>query len=192
VAPTDHSLGELLRTFSPSSREESRDLARLEALVGEPNPWDRSLPLHVTGSAIVVHPASSRVLLRWHERLQRWLQVGGHAEADDHTPYEVAAREATEETGLVDLAPWPDSEHPMLLQVIVVAVPAGKGEPAHEHGDLRFLLATADPSAIVRENDDAHLRWMPIAAAISEAEEESLKECLRRVARFLDSPPSRS
>jgi hypothetical protein len=29
--------------------------------------------LHATGSAIVVHPDTARVLLRWHERMRKYL-----------------------------------------------------------------------------------------------------------------------
>ena len=187
MAPANSSLGELLQSFSPRSSAERRDVARVKEVLDEPNPWDRSLPLHCTGSAIVVHPESCCVLLRWHERLERWLQVGGHAEPGDATPFEVAAREALEETGLRDLATWPDPERPTLLQVVVVPVPAGKGEPAHEHADLRFLLATSDPSAALPETEGARLRWLPVADAIDEVEEDNLEECLRRAACLLDS-----
>ena len=31
----------------------------------EPDPWSRSLPVHLTASALIVHPESARVLLRW-------------------------------------------------------------------------------------------------------------------------------
>ena len=72
------------------------------------SPWDRSTPLHVTGSALIVHPASGRVLLRWHARQHVWLQVGGHGDPGEDDPFAVALREAGEETGLSDLVAWPD------------------------------------------------------------------------------------
>ena len=48
--------------------------------------------------------------------------------------------EAAEETGLEDLVAWPSAE---ILHVVAVPVPAGKGEPAHEHADVRYVLATS-------------------------------------------------
>lgn len=59
----------------------------------------------MTGSALMVHPSSGRVLLRWHERMQRWLQIGGHGDPGESDPLAVALRERREETGLPDLAP---------------------------------------------------------------------------------------
>ena len=58
---------------------------------------------HITASAIIVETESQRTLLHFHRRLDRWLQVGGHAEYETD-PAQVALREAREETGLPDLA----------------------------------------------------------------------------------------
>ena len=73
-------------------------------------PYQRDLPLHVTASAMIAHPPTARVLLRWHQRQQAWLQVGGHGDPGETDPLAIVAREAEEETGLTDLAPWPDGE----------------------------------------------------------------------------------
>ena len=100
-------LATVLATYSGRSDEEARDLDRIRALTALAgsggDPWARSSPLHVTGSAVVVHPPSRRVLLRWHDRQQGWLQVGGHADPGEADPFAVALREAREETALTDL-----------------------------------------------------------------------------------------
>jgi 8-oxo-dGTP pyrophosphatase MutT (NUDIX family) len=179
-------LAEVLGSFAPGSREEASDVERVLQIARAADPWDRSTLLHATGSAIVVHPASGEVLLRWHDRLEMWLQVGGHGEPGDRSAFDVATREAAEETGLGDLASWPDPQAPTLLQVIVVPVPEGRGEPAHEHGDLRFLLATNDPMGVRPEHDRAQLRWMSFPAAINAVEEDSLTECLLRAKTLVD------
>jgi 8-oxo-dGTP pyrophosphatase MutT (NUDIX family) len=165
---------------------EARDVARLRALAHSDRPWDRSQPVHVTGSAVVVHPASGRILLRWHERMGGWYQVGGHGDPGEDEPIAVALREGREETGLDDLVPWPHADRPELVHVVVVPVPAGKGEPAHEHGDLRFALATDRPDAARPENPAAPLRWLPIAEALEVAAEDNLRETLRRIGALLD------
>lgn len=157
----------------------ARDLA---GAVGDP--WRRNLPLHVTASALIVHPETGRVLLRWHQRQQAWLQVGGHGDPGESDPLAIALREATEETGLADLSPWPDAE---LRHLAIVDVPAGKGEPAHEHADLRFFMATGTPDAAKAENADAPLRWLSIAEAYEATSEANLRESLARLERVL--PP---
>ena len=146
------------------------------------DPFGRSSPLHVTGSALIVHPATRRVLLRWHERQQAWLQVGGHGDPGESDPLAIALREGAEETGLTDLVPWPDAE---IKQVVIVDVPPGKGEPAHQHADVRFFMATGTPDAIRAENAQAQLRWLTLPAARDTTSEPNLREALTRIEPLL-------
>ena len=174
---------DLLREYQPEGETETADVARVRALTDRtPDPYPRSLPLHVTGSALIVHPDSGRVLLRWHPRQQAWLQVGGHGDPGEDDPLAIARREAAEETGLTDLAPWPD---PRLRHVVIVRVPAAEAGPAHEHADARFFLATRTPDAIVPEQPDAPLRWLPLSEARELTTEANLRETLTRVGRLL-------
>jgi 8-oxo-dGTP pyrophosphatase MutT (NUDIX family) len=175
--------GALLGSYRPHGEAELRDVARARALMdAEADPWRRSLPLHLTASALVVHPGSGRVLLRWHRRQQAWLQVGGHGDPGESDPLAIALREAREETGLADLVPWPDGQ---LRHVAVVDVPAAGAEPAHEHADLRFVLATQEPGAAQAEAPDAPLRWLPAREAYEATSEDNLRETLSRVQRLL-------
>jgi len=171
----------------PQTDEERRDVERLRQLVAESaDPWTRASALHVTGSAVVVHPPSKRVLLRWHERMHSWLQVGGHGDPGEGDPFEVARREAREETGLADLAAWPDAARPQIVQVAVVPVPAGKGEPEHEHGDIRYALATSAPDMVKPESESADLAWLSIEDALQRVGWDNLRVCLARIAALLE------
>ena len=175
----------LLAQYQPEGEAETADLPRVRALAkGADDPWRRELPLHVTASALIVHPSSARVLLRWHQRQQAWLQVGGHGDPGESDPLAIALREAAEETGLADLVPWPDSQ---LRHLVIVDVPAGKGEPAHEHADLRYFMATQTPEAAEAENNDAPLRWLSLTEAYEATSEVNLRETLARLERLLSS-----
>ena len=103
-----------------------------------------------------------------------------------HDPLGIARREAAEETGLADLAPWPG---PQLRHVVIVPVPARGADPAHEHADVRFFLATREPDAVVPETPDAPLRWLTLAEARDLSTEPSLRETLNRVERLLPDRP---
>lgn len=177
----------VLDAYVPRSVEERRDLERLRRLVSEAaDPWTRASPLHVTCSAVVVHPPTRRVLLRWHERMRAWLQVGGHADPGETDPYAIALREALEETGLTDLVAWPDAACPRVVQVAVVPVLAGKGEPRHEHGDVRYALATSTPDNVRAETDAAQLAWLTVEDALARVGWDNLRVCLTRIAALLD------
>src|ERR1700751_185535 len=93
-----------LAGYRPLGETEEADVAQMRRLAdAEDDPWLRSLPLHFTASALIVHPASQRVLLRWHQRQQLWLQVGGHGDPGESDPLAIALREAVEEPGLTVL-----------------------------------------------------------------------------------------
>jgi 8-oxo-dGTP pyrophosphatase MutT (NUDIX family) len=188
AAPGDHAeLSAALDAFAPGSPAETADLARIRALVAAGDPFSRSLPLHVTCSALVVHPPSGRVLLRWHERQQSWLQVGGHVDPGETSPFAVALREAEEETGLDDLVPFPGPE-PALVHVVIVPVPAGKGEPAHEHADMRYVFATDRPDAVVPESPSARLRWLRYPEARELVAPDNVRVTLARTEALAPGP----
>jgi 8-oxo-dGTP pyrophosphatase MutT (NUDIX family) len=176
-------LAELLEAYQPADPDEARDRDRVIGLIRvADDPWARGTPLHVTASALIVHPDSGRILLRWHERQQAWLQVGGHADPGEWDPLAIALREAREETGLTDLSPWPDAT---LRHLAIVPVAAGRGEPEHEHADLRFVLATGQPDEIQAERPSAALRWLPAQTADQLTSEVNLRTTLARARQLL-------
>ena len=184
MCPAPDALLSLLGQYRPQGESEAADVERVRALAETAaDPFLRSMPLHVTGSALIVHPASGRVLLRWHQRQQAWLQVGGHGDPGEGDPLAIALREAAEETGLADLEPWPDAQ---LRHVVIVPVPANSTEPAHQHADLRFLLATHDPEAARPEGPDAPLRWLTPDEADAATSQDNLRESLARARRLMD------
>lgn len=169
-----------LDTYVARDAAEVADVARLRALLQREDVCDRSTPVHVTGSALVVHPPTRTVLLRWHPRMRMWMQVGGHFDAGETDPWLVAMREAREETGLTDLhAAGATAEPP--VQIVIVPVPAHGDEPAHEHADFRYVFVTDTPTAITAESPDARLRWVDLTQAIDETVEENLRVFLSRV-----------
>jgi 8-oxo-dGTP pyrophosphatase MutT (NUDIX family) len=178
-----------LEGFEPGSGEEAADVARIRELMAAGDPFSRTLPLHVTCSALVVHPPTGRVLLRWHERQQSWLQVGGHVDPGESSPPAVAMREAAEETGLDDLVPFPGPQ-PRLVHVVIVPVPAGNGEPPHEHADMRYVFATERPDAVVPESPEAQLRWLAPAEARALVAADNVRVTLDRFEALRHQPPA--
>jgi 8-oxo-dGTP pyrophosphatase MutT (NUDIX family) len=170
-------LASALAGYRPATDAEAADLARIRSLLSTGDPWDRATALHVTVSAIIMHPPTERVLLRWHAREQAWLQVGGHADPGETDPLAIALREGGEETGLADLTPWPDAT---IVHAVIVPVTASAREPAHEHADIRYVLATRTPEDIRPENPTAALRWLTFDEAYGATTEDNLRETLAR------------
>jgi len=124
-----------------------RSREALLALVGAvPDPGSRTqfAPGHVTVSGLVLSHERNAVLLVFHERLQRWLQPGGHLEPSDRTLVDAARREVREETGLIVEDPAP-----VLVGVDVHDIPAAGGEPPHRHHDLMFRFVCPRAPGVV-------------------------------------------
>lgn len=111
-------------------------------------------PGHLTGSALVVDPASGRVLLIHHAKLGRWLQPGGHADGEGNLGL-VALTEATEETGLDGLRLVTPA-----IDIDVHVIGARPGEPAHDHLDLRFLVLSGPDTTAAPNAETLGARWI--------------------------------
>jgi 8-oxo-dGTP pyrophosphatase MutT (NUDIX family) len=179
-------LTQALDRLVPQSDAEAADLKETRALVAHGSAFDRSTSLHVTASALVVHPATRRVLLRWHSRQEAWLQVGGHGDPGERDPWSVALREAEEETGLTDLLALTPALDAVPLQLVIVAVPARADEPAHHHADLRYVLSTTDPDAARAESATAPVVWLDIDDAAGRTE-DNVRVLIDRLRPYLDS-----
>jgi 8-oxo-dGTP pyrophosphatase MutT (NUDIX family) len=149
-----------LRRHHPEDVEEEAHLATiLDFVSAHPKPFDRRIPHgHLTGSAFVLSPDGTRVLLLHHRKLDRWLQPGGHADAGEEEGEEVALREAREETGIAALRLHPGAPRP--LDVDVHAIPARGSEPAHVHLDLRYVVIAPTSAALLRSAEETNaVRW---------------------------------
>lgn len=110
---------------------------------------------HMTGSAWLLNHAGDKALLTLHHNLQRWMQTGGHADGDPDT-LRVALKEAEEESGITGIVPICEE----IFDIDIHLIPArpAKGESAHYHYDVRYLLrAPHEQYAISHESDD--LDW---------------------------------
>jgi 8-oxo-dGTP pyrophosphatase MutT (NUDIX family) len=156
--------------FDAQTRREGESRERfLRELERLNDPFDRyGCPVHVTGSAIVSGPRGT--LLHLHKTLRRWLQPGGHIDPGE-APWEAAARETEEETGLE--ARYTD-DGPDLFHLD--AHPAG----AHFHLDLRYLLTCPDTDPSPPAEESQEVRWFDLDAALAIAD-EGLVDGLRRL-----------
>jgi len=162
-----------------ASVDRIRELLRTRA-----DPFTRGHPEHVTASAVVAHPASGRFLLVRHRRLERWLQPGGHIEAQDASTLDAARREALEETGVEGLeAPFGDR----ILDVDVHTIPPKSALPGHVHYDVRHLLTAVERAESSPAPEVLAGAWLSIDEAVARGADESLLRALRKAVRLLES-----
>ena len=136
------------------------------------------LPGHLTGSAWVVSANRTRTLLTHHHKLDKWLQLGGHADGDGDL-LAVALREAREESGLTRLR----AVSPEPFDVDRHLIPARGAEPAHYHHDLRFMIEADLAEPLVISNESKDLAWVEVARVTSLNAEESIARMVRKTVR---------
>lgn len=147
------------------------DLLRTQTRCFERDCW---IPGHITGSAWVVNRTGDRVLLTHHRKLNRWLQLGGHADGDD-SPLRVALREGEEESGL-SLA----AVSAQIFDVDIHEIPARRADPAHLHFDVRFALRVVDSETFVVGDESHALEWVAIDRIVTVTDELSMLRMARK------------
>jgi 8-oxo-dGTP pyrophosphatase MutT (NUDIX family) len=132
-------------------------------------------PGHLTGSAWIVDATRTRVLLTHHRKLDKWLQLGGHADGDGDLAA-VARREAHEESGLARLR----LVSPAIFDLDRHWIPARKADPAHWHYDLRFLLEADAAEPLIISSESKDLAWIDLARVTALNPEESMARMVRK------------
>ncbi|WP_367345795.1 NUDIX hydrolase [Stenotrophomonas bentonitica] len=157
--------------LDPALRAQLADYARrhpehagladeFSTLLNDPeNPFLRSrLAGHFTGSAWLVSADGDRVLLTHHRKLDRWLQLGGHADGESDLA-KVALTEAVEESGLAGLV-LEDGE---LFDIDKHWIPERKDVPGHWHYDARYVVRALGSEAFVVSEESLALAWREVA-----------------------------
>jgi len=148
---------ELLMRHRPFDQAEAEALAHTLTFVrANPSCFDRSLRMgHITGSAWLLDPSGERVLLTHHKKLNKWIQLGGHADGNPDVSA-VALAEAKEESGLDQI----ELVFNEVFDVDVHPIPAHADQPPHDHYDVRFLCRVYGDTAF-RVSDESHaLAWV--------------------------------
>jgi 8-oxo-dGTP pyrophosphatase MutT (NUDIX family) len=148
-------------------------------------------PGHITGAAWIASADRRRFLLTHHRKLDRWLQLGGHADGQSSVD-EVALREAREESGLSAFDMVPIDGVLMPFDVDVHQIPARYDaagqmlEDAHEHYDIRFLMVAHAGQEISASDESHDVGWFTPEEIRQLTDEESVLRMLRKALELLD------
>jgi 8-oxo-dGTP pyrophosphatase MutT (NUDIX family) len=164
ISPNAAVHADAVRILSGWTSDDPAQRALCEAFLGflaaRPDACARScVPGHLTASAVVLSDDGRHVLLTLHPRVGRWVQLGGHCEAQDKGLAEAALREATEESGIQKL-----KIDPRPLHLDVHPITCSLGVPTR-HFDIRFLGYAPPGAAPVRTSESVDLAWWPIVEA---------------------------
>ncbi len=148
---------EKLDNYHPSDASEVEARLRMISFVKEnPDCFQRHLKIgHITGSAWLMSRDGRRVLLTHHRKLNKWLQLGGHADGDSNI-LAVALREAKEESGIENILAVTED----VFDLDIHEIPPHGQEPAHWHYDVRFLFRVEGDDTFIVSEESHELAWV--------------------------------
>jgi 8-oxo-dGTP pyrophosphatase MutT (NUDIX family) len=128
----------------------------------------KTYPGHITGSAFILAPDKTKLLLIKHKIYGDWFQPGGHWDPDESDPLTAARREAEEETA-VQIADYLslDATNPLVpLDIDSHLIPANpnKGEAEHWHHDFRYAFIAANETFTAQELEVDGIGWFALDA----------------------------
>ena len=154
-----HLISQLQEYTSPYSEEMEFKTQFLDLITTFEECFERSLLSgHVTGSAWILDEAMEYALLTHHMKLDRWLQLGGHADGDTQIE-RVAHREALEESGLKSIVLSKNT----IFDLDIHTIPKRKDEPEHLHFDIRFLFKANKSEPLQINHESKALEWVSLS-----------------------------
>jgi 8-oxo-dGTP pyrophosphatase MutT (NUDIX family) len=177
----DIDLDSQLRAYARTSPDEAEAVVAFQALLDDPHdPFTRErLAGHFTASAWLVDATGGRLLMTHHRKLDRWLQLGGHADGDRDLG-RVALREAEEESGLTDLEVLPE-----IFDLDQHWIPERGDVPGHWHYDVRYVVRATGSDDFVVSDESHALAWRGIAGLLEDADLDPsiARMCMKWLAR---------
>jgi 8-oxo-dGTP pyrophosphatase MutT (NUDIX family) len=139
---------------------------------------------HITGGAWVLDFTRRHVLLTHHRKLDKWLQLGGHADGELDA-LAVSLREAREESGLTSVRVRSEK----IFDVDVHRIPARGTQREHLHYDIRYLMEADRAEPLLVSSESKALAWVELAAMREYTSEESIMRLVARTLRSLQPVP---
>lgn len=163
----------LLENYQPIFSEEKKFQKEIIDFIEQNDDFAlrSNLTGQLTGSAWVVNSERTKVLLIHHKKLNRWLQIGGHIEADDQTIEQTILREVTEESGLKNLKLLSSS----IYDLDVHTIPQKKEVAEHLHFDIRLVVEADENDTLLAQNEEVlDVKWYSVSEMENPSETDIL------------------
>lgn len=176
-------LRKALMGYVPIDEQEAADREMmLSALSALQNPLSReNVFAHFTGSAWIVNPDRTRVLMAWHNIYRTWAWTGGHADGEADL-LSVALREAREETGIASIRPVTPEIYSLEVLPVNAHVKRGRFVSAHLHLNVTYLLEADDTQPLrVKPDENSAVAWLPLRQAEDNRDEPFMAVIYRKL-----------
>ncbi len=167
----------LLLNYEPYNEQEKKDKeVMLKYLNDFSNVFTRENEYgHFTASSWIVNKDRTKVLMIYHNIYNSWGWTGGHADGETNL-FDVAAREANEETGITDLVPLMKDIFSIEILTVDGHVKRGKYVSSHVHLNVTYLFEADDTKELrIKEDENSGVKWVDIDKAVELSTEDNMK-----------------
>jgi len=129
----------------------------------------KNLRKDFTATGYVINPERTKILVIFHNKLQKWLPAGGHLESNE-LPHEAALREVFEETGVsariirddpeMGLKGDVDCQIPRPYSVLYQIIPPSKKDIEHIHVDFVYAMEAEESELVGRPEEVSSVAWL--------------------------------
>jgi 8-oxo-dGTP pyrophosphatase MutT (NUDIX family) len=170
------SLRQLIENYCARYPIEKTAQSMLSFLQADKNPFSRKNHHgHFTGSAWIVNPDKSKILMTHHKKIDKWLQLGGHAD-DEVDLLKVSQREAKEESGLCNFVILSKE----IFDMDINEFPSIGSEPRHLHYDIRFLLEADHEESVTVSDESYDVAWIELDKIQQINSEDSIMRMVKK------------
>jgi 8-oxo-dGTP pyrophosphatase MutT (NUDIX family) len=151
--------------FKPETDQEKNDQKIIIEFIKN-NPDDVLLRenkiAHLTSSAMLFNAMMDKVLMVYHNIYQSWSWTGGHADGNSDL-FEVAQKEASEETGIKTLDFISDDIISLDILPVFGHIKRGTYVSAHLHLSVAYVFIASEKEPIRNKPDEnSAVSWIPI------------------------------
>lgn len=122
-----------------------------------------------TATGYVMNPEKTKILVIFHNKLQKWLPAGGHIEPNE-MPHEAALREVLEETGVsarivsddpnMGLRGEADCQIPRPYCVLYQIIPPSNKDVEHVHIDFVYAMEAEESLLKGLAEEVSNVKWL--------------------------------
>lgn len=177
----------ILKNYIPKNEQEKIDKKLILGLIRNQDDLylRTNLAAHFTSSVIILNETMDEILLGYHLIFQNYAWFGGHNDGLEDF-YQVALKEAYEETGLKELKPL--SKEPLMLDVIHVSNHLKNGiyVPDHLHLNLTYFFKTKESyKNHVNKKEHRDIKWFKVDDFMNHINEKRMVPIYTKVIKII-------
>lgn len=131
---------------------------------------------HFTSSAFILNKERTKILMIYHNIYKSWAWTGGHSDGDSNL-FNVAIKEAKEETGIQKVIPITDKIYSLEIINVNGHEKRGRYVGSHVHLNVTYLLEADENEKIrVKEDENSGVKWIAISEVLNASSEPWVRD----------------